>query len=141
MIIVENKFIPFDGFCAMTVYPFIFVRKDCKRKDREIVLNHEFIHGRQQTDVMICSLSIMIILNLILNFIIPIWVILGLPLCSFYLLYTINWIINFIANPNDPYKEIVFEREAYANEKDFKYLKKRKWYDVFKYFKFKKKKK
>lgn len=141
MIIVENNIIPFKGFCAMTIYPFIFVRKDCTRTDREKVLNHEFIHGRQQTDTTIFSLIFMIILNLILSFSIPIWLILGLPLCSFYLLYFVNWILNFIINPKDPYKEIVFEREAYKNENDFKYLKKRKWYNIFKYFKFKKEKK
>jgi hypothetical protein len=44
MKIVRNSIIPFKGYKAMCVWPFIFVRKDCSFN--EIDLNHENIHGR-----------------------------------------------------------------------------------------------
>lgn len=48
MIIVKNKLIPFDGYKAMTVWPFIFVRTELG----EVDLNHEKIHGRQQIEML-----------------------------------------------------------------------------------------
>jgi hypothetical protein len=44
MLIIHNKLIPFKGFKAITLWPFIFVRKECSFN--EIDLNHENIHGR-----------------------------------------------------------------------------------------------
>jgi hypothetical protein len=43
MIIVKNNIIPFKGYKAITLWPFIFVRKECSFD--EIDLNHELIHG------------------------------------------------------------------------------------------------
>jgi hypothetical protein len=43
MIIIKNKFIPFKGYKAITIWPFIFVKSDLNNVD----LNHEKIHGRQ----------------------------------------------------------------------------------------------
>lgn len=51
MIIVKNKIIPFDGYKAMTIWPFVFVRSELS----EIDMNHEKIHGRQQVE-MLCLL-------------------------------------------------------------------------------------
>jgi hypothetical protein len=44
MKIIYNKIIPFKGFRAITLWPFIFVRKDCEFN--KIHLNHEKIHAR-----------------------------------------------------------------------------------------------
>ena len=42
MILVNNKIIPFKGYKAVTIWPFIFVREPLN----EVDLNHENIHGR-----------------------------------------------------------------------------------------------
>ena len=63
MIIIKNNIIPFKGFKAITLWPFIFVRKGLSFG--EIDLNHERIHGRQQLE---------------------------LALIGFYLIYFIEWI-------------------------------------------------
>lgn len=47
MIIVRNKLLPFKGFKAMALWPFIFVRGPFNQVD----LNHEKIHGRQQLEL------------------------------------------------------------------------------------------
>lgn len=48
MIVVNNKIIPFDGYKAMTIWPFVFVRSELS----EIDMNHEKIHGRQQVEML-----------------------------------------------------------------------------------------
>lgn len=44
----------------------------------------------------------------------------------FYVLYFFEWLCK-------GYEDISFEREAYQNESDFTYLKKRKWYSWVNY--------
>lgn len=51
MIIVKNNIIPFKGYKAISIWPFIFVRKDCKFDD--VCLNHEKIHLVQQLELLI----------------------------------------------------------------------------------------
>lgn len=147
MIIVENNILPIPGFYAMTIYPFIFVRKNVNpsnspgaEKRREQMLNHEFIHGAQQLDFFIISLIISAIVNTagcLLFACSLLTLIMGLliPLIAFYIVYGLNYLINIIRGCDDPYKEIVFEREAYSNDLNFEYLKTRKWTDIFKYIK------
>lgn len=48
MIYVKNKYFPFDGWLATTVWPFIFHRKELSDVDK----NHEEIHGRQQIELL-----------------------------------------------------------------------------------------
>lgn len=147
MIIVKNNILPIPGFYAMTIYPFIFVRKKVNpfnspgsKERREQMLNHEFIHGAQQLDFFIISLIISAIVNTVgcLLFTYNILtLVMGLliPFIVFYIVYGLNYLINIIRGCDDPYKEIVFEREAYSNDLDFEYLKTRKWTDIFKYIK------
>jgi hypothetical protein len=47
MIIVHNKWIPFNGFAAVTIWPFIFTKKDLDYINlHHELINHEYIHGR-----------------------------------------------------------------------------------------------
>ena len=69
MLIIYNKLIPVKGFKAITLWPFIFVRKECSFN--EIDLNHENTHGRQQLELLI----------------IP-----------FYLIYIVEWIFKGYRN-------------------------------------------
>ncbi len=104
MIIVRNDFLPFDGYKAMTVWPFIFVRSGCTFSDTD--MNHEEIHGRQQLEMLV------------------------LP---FFLWYVLEWVVRLFANAGNAYRSISFEREAYANEHDRQYLSKRKTWSFVKY--------
>lgn len=58
-------------------------------------VNHERIHLRQQLELLV------------------------LP---FYVLYLLNFLWNLIRMKNNPYRAIVFEREAYDNEHNPAYL-------------------
>lgn len=49
--IIRNSIIPFKGFKAITLWPFIFVRKECPFD--EIDLNHEKIHLKQQLELLV----------------------------------------------------------------------------------------
>lgn len=112
MKIVINSILPFNGFVAMTVWPFIFVRKEYVQKMNEcgqweVMLNHESIHGRQQVEML---------------------------LILFYIWYGIEFLIRKFGGGN-AYRNISFEREAYANEKNMEYLKNRKFWAFTKYLK------
>ena len=49
MIIIKNNIIPFKGFIAITIWPFIFVRRNLNNID----INHEEIHGAQQKELLL----------------------------------------------------------------------------------------
>ena len=125
MIIVRNSIIPFDGYKAMSIWPFIFVRKGCifdKADER-----HEKIHGRQQVEMTIIGA----IQSVILYFAGLGWWSLC-PLTFFYAWYITEWFIRcFISNT--PYRSISFEQEAYSNENDPEYLRERKPFAWLKY--------
>ena len=109
MKIIRNKYIPFKGFRAMNLFGVLFVRKDAVIN--EITLNHEAIHTAQMKELLYIF---------------------------FYLFYVIDWLIGLVVywfDTKRAYKEICFEKEAYVNEKDFDYLKKRKPYNFLKYMK------
>jgi len=71
-------------------------------------LNHEKIHWYQQKE-MLCIF--------------------------FYLWYIIEWLIKLIPYKGNSYYNISFEREAYSNESDERYLKNRKKFTWIKYIK------
>lgn len=108
MIIVKNNIIPFKGFTAITLWPFIFVRKDEEKHYTDVVEHHEYIHGEQQKEMLIVF---------------------------FLLWYGIEWLIKwaYYRNANTAYKNISFEREAYKNQNDLAYLDIRKHYAWTKY--------
>lgn len=99
MIMITNKHIPFKGFCAMTLYPFVFVRRATKLD--AVGQNHELIHCEQQKEMM--------------------WI-------GFFVWYCIEWMVLLLLyrNPRKAYCNISFEQEAYKNETNMEYLKHRK---------------
>ncbi|SHH02864.1 hypothetical protein [Winogradskyella jejuensis] len=107
MIIVSKYIVP-KGYFGLTLFPFIVL----KRKEllfNKILVNHEKIHLRQQLELLI----------------IP-----------FYLLYFIEFIIRYakLKDWQQTYRSISFEREAYINEQDSKFLKKRPFWNFINYF-------
>jgi len=107
--IIVSPFLFYDG---LTLFPFIILRHK-KFKEDKTLINHESIHLQQQLELLI------------------------LP---FYIIYLLNYIINLVhfRNHKIAYRNIIFEREAFFNEKNHDYLKTRKLWGA-RLFLFKKK--
>jgi hypothetical protein len=103
MKIVENRFIPFDGFNAMMLFGFLFTR-DASRVTMRTV-RHESIHARQMWELLVVG---------------------------FYVWYGIEWAVRLFGKGN-AYRNISFEREAYANQDDILYLDTRKVFAFLRY--------
>ena len=106
MIFISKHIIP-KGFVGLTLYPFIFLKKE-QLKDDNILVNHEKIHLRQQLELFILL---------------------------FYIFYGLEYFYKLIKykNSNLAYYNLSFEREAYQNEDDLNYLKTRKKWAFLKY--------
>lgn len=106
MKIIVNKYLVPKGFIAWALYPFIIFRDSKYMSSRK--RNHEKIHIAQQKEL---------------------WVI------GFYILYAFSYLQNLVRRDLAPYKNIVFEREAYSNERNIIYLEKREKHSWRKYWK------
>lgn len=106
MILCHKYLVP-KGYVGLAVFPFIFL-KDRKFKDDEVLMNHEYIHLKQQLEFLI----------------IP-----------FFIWYGIEFLIRIYQYKNKylAYKNISFEREAFCNESDAKYLSQRGFWQFLKY--------
>ena len=93
----------------MAVFPFMFLKYKTL-KGNSVLINHERIHLTQQLELLI----------------IP-----------FFVVYTIEFFFRLLQYRNWQlaYLNISFEREAYGNEKDLNYLKKRPFWNFIMYFK------
>ena len=107
MFLIVTKYLIPKGYRGLTVFPFVFVKY---RLDKEnlVFMNHERIHLRQQLKLLI----------------IP-----------FFIWYFLEFILRLIQykNADLAYRNISFEREAYANEKDIEYLVQRPFWKFIKY--------
>lgn len=132
MKIVYNNIIPFEGYLAMCVFPFIFVRKDARNltvKD----INHEKIHGMQQIETHIVALILAVLLAAVGLF--SWWWVFVSPLV-YFALYGLEYIIRWICygfDTREAYRNISFEQEAYMNENDLTYIKYRHLFASWKY--------
>ena len=127
MKIIRNKYIPFPGYKAINLFGVLFVKNNARID--EVTINHESIHSAQIAEVMIASVPFALLLWLFTN----VWLGLLLVIASYYLWYVIEWLIRL--PKGNAYKNISFEREAYANQDDLSYLKNRKRFDFAKYIK------
>jgi len=93
---------------GIALFPFLLL-KDKRSSLNSQLMNHEFIHFRQQLELLI----------------IP-----------FYILYFLNYLINLIRyhNHQEAYRNILFEREAYENDSNLSYLSKRRFASWTAYF-------
>ena len=107
MIPVVNRFLVHKYYNGITIWPFVIMRHKVL-KDNLVFMNHEKIHLRQQIELLV------------------------LP---FYLWYLLEFIIRLFQYKNWDlaYRNISFEREAYTNEKDLNYLKKRPFWSFRNY--------
>lgn len=103
MKIIRNNFIPFRGFSAINLFGVLFAREDAEIG--AVTINHEEIHTAQMKEMLYVF---------------------------FYLLYLVEWIVRLFLKGN-AYRNISFEREAYANERDMAYLSGRGCYAWMRY--------
>jgi hypothetical protein len=109
MILIVFKYLTPRGFRGLTFFPFVFIASKSDKQNK-VFINHERIHLRQQLELLI------------------------LP---FYVWYMLEFMIRlaYCKNRKKAYYSISFEQEAYAKEKDFDYLKERKWYAFIRFVK------
>jgi hypothetical protein len=105
MFLIVSKYLIPKGYAGMTFFPFI-VLSDKKYKSNQVTINHEKIHFRQQIELLV------------------------LP---FYIWYFGNLLYNYLRYRDFQmaYRNIIFEREAYTNEKDLNYLKSRSFWNFW----------
>ena len=99
MIVLTSPFLLRKKFTGIALWPFLLL-KDSALKADAIFMNHERIHLRQQIELLV------------------------LP---FYLWYGIEYLVRLVQYQDryKAYRNISFEREAYAKEQDILYLKNR----------------
>lgn len=109
MKIIYNKYFPPKPFRAINLFCLVFVRKDGDTLSPQD-MNHEAIHSTQMKELLF----------------IP-----------FYLLYLSEWLWGLFKYRNtiDSYLNISFEREAYHNQSNPKYLQERTRWSSFGYMK------
>lgn len=107
MIVITSKYLVPKGYTAMAVFPFILLREK-QLTDNEVMMNHEKIHLRQQAELLV----------------IP-----------FYIWYGLEYLFNLAKHGSHAtaYRNISFEREAYANEANPNYLKNRMLWNFTKF--------
>lgn len=107
MILITSKYLVPKGYRGITLFPFVFMR-DKTLAASPVFINHERIHLRQQAELLV------------------------LP---FYLWYITEYFIRRLTYPTqkEAYRNISFEREAYANETDVDYLSQRKPWSFLKH--------
>lgn len=93
---------------GITLFPFILIQNP-KDLDNKTLINHEKIHLRQQVELLIIF---------------------------FYILYVGEFLLWYLIlkNPYKAYRSISFEQEAYDNEENLNYLRKRKLWSFRKYY-------
>ena len=50
---IYTKHFPVKGFMALTIWPFVFIRKDCTDRYSVITERHENIHAEQQKELLV----------------------------------------------------------------------------------------
>ena len=105
MKIIRNRILPFGKkYYAINLFGILFAKGPCGA----ITIKHERIHSAQMKELLF----------------IP-----------FYIFYILEWFIRLLQYRNSftAYRNISFEREAYANESNPDYLSKRKPYSFLRY--------
>ncbi len=108
MRVIYNRFIPFGSYHGLNLFGIIFVQRKWGRMAL-YELNHELIHTRQQLEM-------------------------GFVL--FFLWYGVEFLVRLVQcrfSAEKAYYSISFEREAYANEHNSRYLRHRRPWAWFHY--------
>lgn len=124
-----NDIIPFKGYLAMCIWPFVFVRNSAKAMYDALADNHESVHAEQQREMLLVG----VLLCLVAFVFIGPWALLFLPL--FFWWYGLEYIFRLVQyrDAHKAYRNISFEREAYANQSDMGYIQSRRHFAWFNY--------
>jgi hypothetical protein len=106
MIFISKYLVP-KGYLGLAIFPFVILKTKVLVLDT-VLMNHERIHLKQQLELLI----------------IPFFICYGIEFLMRLIMYK-NW--------KSAYRNISFEREAYANESNLKYLNERKFWSFLKY--------
>ena len=109
MFVIVTKYLIPKGYNGLTLFPFVMIRNNFD-KENKVLINHEKIHIRQQAQLLV------------------------LP---FLIWYTLEFLFRWIQSKdkNKAYRNISFEREAYANERNLDYIKEMPFWGFLKYLK------
>jgi len=107
MFLIVTKYLIPKGYNGLAVFPFVLVKHSLD-KENAIFVNHERIHLRQQLEMLIFP---------------------------FFIWYFFEFLFRFmqLRKWSLAYRNISFEREAYAKEKDIDYLNRRPFFGFLKY--------
>lgn len=107
MFLITAKYLIPKGYRGLAVFPFVFLKYTID-KDNAVFMNHERIHLRQQLELLIFP---------------------------FFIWYFLEYLIRLFQyrNLDLAYRNISFEREAYANEKNVAYLIQRPFLNYLKF--------
>ncbi len=108
MILIVARYLIPKGYRGITIFPFILLRNKANKND-QITINHERIHIRQQLELLIVP---------------------------FFIWYFIDFLFQYAksGNKHQAYRNIVFEKEAYASENDLQYLRRRTFWRFLKWY-------
>lgn len=95
MKIIRTSILPFKGFTAINLMGILFVHPGVYLSSE--MMNHERIHSAQQREMLFVF---------------------------FFIVYVAEWLVRLNMRGN-AYRNISFEREAYANQRNLNYLKTR----------------
>jgi len=109
MFVIVAKYLIPKGYRGLTFFPFVLIKYRLG-SDNKILIHHEKIHLRQQLELLV------------------------LP---FFVWYFVEYAVRLLQykNANLAYRNISFEREAYANELHLNYLKTRTFFSFLNYLK------
>ena len=96
---IVNSIIPFGSYKAITIWPFVFARKELTKIDEM----HEGIHLRQQAELLVIPFFILYVLE-----------------------WAVRLII--YRDGREAYRNISFEQEAYMHQSDISYPDDRRHY-------------
>jgi len=107
-VILISKYIVPRGYIGITIFPFMFLKYKALKGNQDLI-NHEKIHLRQQLELLI----------------IP-----------FFVIYSFEFLVRLFQYRawELAYRNISFEREAYGNESNLDFLKKRRIWNFIHYF-------
>lgn len=108
MFLIVAKYLIPKGYRGLTAFPFVFIKYHID-KENKVFINHEKIHLRQQLELLVIL---------------------------FFIWYFIEYLFRLIQykKADLAYRNISFEREAYANESNLEYLKNRPFLKFLNFF-------
>lgn len=107
MFVIVAKYLIPKGYRGMAIVPFVIIKHSFDSENK-VLINHEKIHIRRQLEMLV------------------------LP---FFVWYFVEYAVRLLQYKNGSlaYRNISFEKEAYANELHFDYLKNRSFLSFLNY--------